>query len=422
MPDTYAASNLMHERRMGEDEALGAACVPRIVWAISPNGGTSAVKGSRVAALQDGICSQVCSQDAAARPPRHIVFSTLQGPVRLLEYTRAVKCLMAKPATVDPEMVPGARSRYDDFVAAHINNTHYIHNSGYFLHWHRAFIWSFEQALRNECGYKGYLPYWNHGKGAQDLINSPYLDGSPTSQGGNGVYAKHGCSVGLPSGLLCIEPGVGGKISPRLSVPSSILSPLTKDCGIPGGCVETGPYAGIMMNISATAPQFELVTPGPKFSYQPRCIRHDISNALGQKWAGDEHSVNLLTNPAGQAGIAGIQAGIENTGTDTEGFYGLHQYGHFAVSGDPSGDFYNSPNEPLFWLHHGQVDRLWWIWQNQKPVERALQIAGTRTMYNEPPSEDVTLEDILHMDAAGADVVFKDTVSSVGGKYCYIYV
>lgn len=42
-------------------------------------------------------------------------------------------------------------------------------------------------------------------------------------------------------------------------------------------------------------------------------------------------------------------------------------------------------------------------------------------MYNKPPSDDATLEDILHMDTTGADVVLRDAVSSVGGKYCYIY-
>lgn len=87
-----------------------------------------------------------------------------------------------------------------------------------------------------------------------------------------------------------------------------------------GGCVETGPYAGVMMNMSATVPTSEFVTAGPKFSYQPRCVRHDISNALGQKWAGDERAVELLTGAAGQAGIAGMQAGMREYG---------HRYGGF---------------------------------------------------------------------------------------------
>ncbi|KAK8081670.1 Tyrosinase-like protein [Apiospora saccharicola] len=403
-------------------------------WTPAPTHGSDLLASQSLAklksALADGSLKQELAKEGVAQtcgPDNWAVrreYSTLSDEEKL-EYTRAVKCLMAKPSTVDPEQVPGARSRYDDFVAAHINNTPYIHNSGYFLHWHRAFYWNFEQALRNECGYKGYLPYWNHGKSSHDLINSPYLDGSPTSQGGNGVYAKHGCAVGLPSRLLCIPAGAGVPLSllPSLSTYPP-KSPATNRSSHPstGGCVETGPYAGLMMNISATVPTSEFVTAGPKFSYRPRCVRHDINNALGQKWAGDERAVELLTGAAtGQAGIAEFDAGIENTGTDTEGFYGLHQYGHFAVSGDPSGDFYNSPNEPLFWLHHGQVDRLWWIWQNQKPAERALAIHGTRTMYNKPPSDDATLEDVLQMDKSGADVVFKDTVSSVGGKYCYVY-
>ena len=30
-----------------------------------------------------------------------------------------------------------------------------------FLSWHRFFTYTYEQALRNECGYQGYQPYWN---------------------------------------------------------------------------------------------------------------------------------------------------------------------------------------------------------------------------------------------------------------------
>ncbi|KAK8126542.1 uncharacterized protein PG998_002301 [Apiospora kogelbergensis] len=397
-------------------------------WTPAPTHGSDLLAQQSLAnlrnALADGTLKQELDKQGVAQtcgPDGLAVrreYSTLSDEEKL-EYTRAIKCLMAQPSTVDPVQVPGARSRYDDFVATHINNTPTSTTRGISCTGTGPSSGTSNRPYATSASTKvcifdvdymrkwlsqilttlvlGYLPYWNHGKSAQDLINSPYLDGSPTSQGGNGVYAKHGCAVGLPSRLLCIEPGVGG------------------------GCVETGPYAGVMMNISATVPTSEFVTAGEKFSYQPRCIRHDISNALGQKWAGDERAVALLTDAAGQAGIAGIQAGIENTGTDTEGFYGLHQYGHFAVSGDPSGDFYNSPNEPLFWIHHGQVDRLWWIWQNQKPAERAMQISGTRTMYNKPPSDDATLEDILLMDTTGSDVVFKDAVSSVGGKYCYIY-
>lgn len=77
------------------------------------------------------------------------------------EYINAVLCLAAKPSITPPSLVPGARSRYDDFVATHMNQTLSIHATGNFLTWHRYFVWTYEQALRNECGYSGYQPVTN---------------------------------------------------------------------------------------------------------------------------------------------------------------------------------------------------------------------------------------------------------------------
>jgi tyrosinase len=65
---------------------------------------------------------------------------------------------MGKPSTLNQTLYPGAKSRYDDFVAVHINFTLTIHGTGNFLGWHRYFVYAYEQALRNECGYKGYQP------------------------------------------------------------------------------------------------------------------------------------------------------------------------------------------------------------------------------------------------------------------------
>jgi hypothetical protein len=93
-----------------------------------------------------------------------------------------------------------------------------------------------------------------------------------------------------------------------------------------------------MANISATAPVWPGVVAGVEFSYAPRCIRHDISVPLAKTWAGDEHSVDILTNPLYQTGIGAFQDRLQFTGNDTVGYYGLHQYGHFSVNGDPGGD------------------------------------------------------------------------------------
>lgn len=80
----------------------------------------------------------------------------------------------------------------------------------------------------------------------------------------------------------------------------------------------------------------------------------------------------------------------------------------------------------MFWLIHAMVDRTYWIWQNQKPAERAFLINGTRTMLNDPPSENATMEDVLNLEyvtPSGSQTFgMKNHVSSVAGPYCYIYM
>jgi tyrosinase len=132
-------------------------------------------------------------------------------------YISAVQCLIKSPSKSDPALVPGAKTRYDDFVAQHINQTTSIHGTGNFLTWHRYFVYGYEKALRDECGYKGYQPYWNWFTYQSNLKQSPLFDGSETSMGGDGLYVKHNGSVG------------GGG---RIPLPS----------GEGGGCIGSGPF------------------------------------------------------------------------------------------------------------------------------------------------------------------------------------
>lgn len=132
-------------------------------------------------------------------------------------YITAVQCMFTSPSKSDPAHVPGARTRYDDFVGQHINQTTTIHGTGNFLSWHRYFVHGYETALRNECGYKGYQPYWNWFTYQNDLEASPVFDGSATSMGGDGAFVKHNGTVG----------GVG-----TVFIPS----------GKGGGCIESGPF------------------------------------------------------------------------------------------------------------------------------------------------------------------------------------
>ena len=41
---------------------------------------------------------------------------------------------------------------------------------------------------------------------------------------------------------------------------------------------------------------------------------------------------------------------------------GPHGGIHYVIGGDPGGDLFTSPADPAFWVHHGQMDRLWTTW------------------------------------------------------------
>lgn len=128
-----------------------------------------------------------------------------------------------------------------------------------------------------------------------------------------------------------------------------------------------------------------------------------------------------------------------------DGTIGVHGGGHFTTGGDPGGDFYTSPGDPVFWLHQyvsfleslpllnfrcgvsdgrysGMIDRVYWIWQNQGLPERLSAISGTITMSNNPASRDATLDDLQDMGVNGGPIKLRDLMSTVDGPFCYIYV
>ncbi|MCJ1445378.1 MAG: hypothetical protein MMC23_005883 [Stictis urceolatum] len=310
-------------------------------------------------------------------------------------YTDAVNCLMKKPSMYSPTAVPGARSRFDDFVATHIKQTLTIHGTANFLSWHRYFTWAYEQALRNECGYKGYQPYWNWGKSAFDPIHSPYFDGSDGSMGGNGVYEAHNATEGLPTLINPIPPGVGG------------------------GCVKTGPFKNLQVNLGPVSSTLSTVPnqAGNGLNYNPRCLKRDISPWVSSRWNKDSDSFALINNNTDIYWFQTAMQGFFNVGD-----YGVHTGGHFTYLGDPAGDLFTSPGDPMFYLHHGQIDRTWWIWQNLDPKRRLSAISGTITLDNMPPSRNGTLEDAIDLEVNAAQVKIGDVMSTVEGPLCYIYV
>ncbi|KAK8074628.1 Di-copper centre-containing protein [Apiospora hydei] len=308
-------------------------------------------------------------------------------------YITAVQCLTSAPSKLNPTNYPGAKTRFDDFVAVHINQTMSIHGTGNFLSWHRYFTWAYEQALRNECGYNGTQPYWNWARWTTDIETSPLFDGSDLSMSGNGEKIAHQ-GLGVPTG--------NG-----------------------GGCVQTGPFKNPMSPAISPAPKANPRRDG--FGHNPRCLRRDISNQLSSKYLTAQSIVNLITQSPGVARFQNTMQALNN----------VHTSGHFTIAGDPAGDFYTSPGDPAFYLHHAMIDRTWAIWQMQDLPNR-MQVIAMRT-WNIPDETDKReltggtsmmgwgsrlqkLEDPVDLDVV-ADKVYKisDLVSIVDGPFCYYY-
>lgn len=278
------------------------------------------------------------------------------APAEREAYTSAVKCLQKLPTRSDKHKVPGARSRFDDFMATHITMTPYVHDSANFLAWHRLFVWTYEKALREECGYEGYQPYWNWDRYAADPINSPMFNGNASSMSGSS------------------EPG--------------------------SGCVETGPFADMKVNLG----------PGTSLEYNPRCLRRDVSRSNAQECVAAK-TLPVITR---SQDIGTFQNTLQS-------FPGIHANGHFTVGGDPGGDIRASAGEPMFYLHHAMIDRVWWLWQLQDLPARLNAVAGRDLLRNRPGA----LGDALDLGVLGDAGKLGDMLATLGGKggeFCYIYL
>ncbi|KAH6561184.1 hypothetical protein BASA60_011553 [Batrachochytrium salamandrivorans] len=258
-------------------------------------------------------------------------------------YIDAIKCLRRARSTFPKNT--GSRSLYDDFVYTHVGVGNLAHTTAVFLPWHRLFMQNYEDALRNVCGYTGFLPYWDWSLDSSDPMSSEVW--SDDFMGGDG-------------------------------------DPTTN-------CIVTGPFAGIKSPYPAphcVRRKFLLSNSMFAYTYTPRAIRGLIREF---KTFGRFHT-QLERNP--------------------------HSGVHFGVGGEMD-DATISAGDPVFFLHHANIDRLWAIWQEQDP-NNMNDFSGPRRPSS--PFNHATLEDHVFMLGLSGDLRVKDVMSTTsGGRFCYKY-
>lgn len=215
------------------------------------------------------------------------------SPSDKISYLDAVDCILARPSLTPHFNNSGVRSRYDDLLYTHIQQTFSIHYAGHFLPWHRYLVATYEGMLRAECGYGGAQPYWDWtldaGASGGALAGSPVFD-AELGFGGNGPY-------------------VGGDAPDPFAVPGRTG----------GGCVADGPFAG----------RDDLVHLGPasSVSYNPQCLKRDLSPAFARRYLGmNQTGLTLRQHDFGW--FARVVEGGPSFDAS-----GIHGGGHYGVGG-----------------------------------------------------------------------------------------
>ncbi|KAI5804833.1 hypothetical protein DFH27DRAFT_645138 [Peziza echinospora] len=280
---------------------------------------------------------------SASKPPQHCTETHVQrkawhtlSDTEKKAYIDAELCLMwQKPARTDH---PEAVSLFDDLQGLHQTQALRVHNTGWFLAWHRYMIWAHEKLLKEECGYEGAQPYWDEPFETGNFTSSPLFSNSTTTGFG--------------------DIGIGpGEVRWKLDFPFPAGIPLPE--GIPppmevvGRCIATGPFANYTLRI------------GPSWDNTAHCISRAVNDYASAN-SNQKHVDECLALPTFAKAWPCIEASP-------------HGGGHGGVGGEMTNPV-SSPGDPLFYLHHTWLDKVWWDWQMLDVPARRLDIAGNTSI------------------------------------------
>ncbi|TQV93218.1 ABC multidrug transporter [Cordyceps javanica] len=245
-----------------------------------------------------------------------------------------------------PSELTGIGRRSDDFPWLHRHVAKSIHDTSMFLPYHRYVLHLYEKSLHELCDYEGVLPYWDWGLDWEDPTKSAIWD-PETGFGGNGD-ADSKVTVGW------------------------------------GSCVTDGPLADYKVMFYNMVLELHCLSRG--FG---RCF------GLNGTWSGDAFKPSAIEHVLRQTSFAEFSAALES---------GPHD----AVPNNVCGDFYYLEAPNVFFLHHGNLDRLWKKWQDSE--------AGRTWEYNGPADSanltEATVNDVLYMKGLGPDITVKEILDT----------
>ena len=97
--------------------------------------------------------------------------------------------------------------------------------------------------------------------------------------------------------------------------------------------------------------------------------------------------------------------------------------GHFGIGGvlGQAGDAAISPSEPLFYLHHGALDWIFWKWQ-QKHLPKSLhEVGGNMIAEDYSGKYNITLDFEVNIGNLAPNVTLEKLLNTRGELLCYTY-
>jgi len=112
---------------------------------------------------------------------------------------------------------------------------------------------------------------------------------------------------------------------------------------------------------------------------------------------------------------------VDYSPADVKSKPSLHGGGHLGVGGSfgTVRDFWASPSDPIFYLHHTNMDRLYWLWQKQNLAVRLHEVGGP-VIPRDFSGPNVTLDFEINVGPIGP-LPLKDLLDIRGSLLCYDY-
>ncbi|KAJ3330516.1 hypothetical protein HDU76_005484 [Blyttiomyces sp. JEL0837] len=298
------------------------------------------------------------------------------SPVEVQDFFKGMNALRKIPSLM------GRANRYIDYVSLHGIAVNWIHKTPHFLSWHRYYLALLESDLRQILNNQSFaFPYWAWGTSSTTWFEQSAGVLTPEMFG----------TTGSANSSYCVNDG------------------FMKGSWVPSngaGCLIRS------YNVSADALNERVAL------YSEEYLLAIVN-------------VNPNTNSTYQEGeFDAFRKIVETVSTRAFVCCNPHNSMHNAIGGRIFGAHMGNPsisvNDPIFWLHHANIDRYWKYWQHANP-SLANTYNGQRVV---PPFTknvvNVTTSDILvgfNVDvAAGMGYYIPGQESLNDGSYCHTYI